>query len=176
MKKCKKCGNEKEYNDFYISKSGKYGLNARCKECIKNKTKEYLNEKKKDFKWVLKERDRCLKKSKKNGLRYKASKETIIHSTNMYKINYPEKIIAHNRSRKVLATIKGNHMHHWSYNEEHWKDVIELSPLDHRLLHRHLIYDQEFFMYRRIDTMELMDTRQLNEDFINFLKNNKYAN
>jgi len=61
---------------------------------------------------------------------------------------YPEKYKAKNKSQRLKREVKGNHLHHWSYNEEHYKDVIELSVADHNTIHRHIIYDQERMMYR----------------------------
>lgn len=56
--------------------------------------------------------------------------------------------------------------HHWSYNKEHAKDVIFLSKADHYKAHRFIIYDQERMMYRRCDTLELLDTKESHLEFI----------
>ena len=37
---------------------------------------------------------------------------------------------------------------------------------DHNTAHRFIIYDQERMMYRRIDTLELLDTKEKHYDFI----------
>jgi hypothetical protein len=62
--------------------------------------------------------------------------------------------------------IKGNQLHHWSYNKEHYKDVIELTPKEHHKAHRFIVYDQERMMYRTFDKNLLLDTRERHETFI----------
>jgi hypothetical protein len=63
-------------------------------------------------------------------------------------------------------------LHHWSYNEEHYKDVIELEPKTHAFLHRYINYDQEQMMYRVSanlngwDFGELLNTRDKHERFL----------
>ena len=59
----------------------------------------------------------------------------------------------------MKAKTHGNNLHHWSYNDEHFKDVIELNVKDHAMVHRHIIYDQERMMYRDLDGV-LLDTRE----------------
>jgi hypothetical protein len=66
--------------------------------------------------------------------------------------------------------IKGNHLHHWSYNEIHFKDVIELDIDTHNFLHRYMTYDQPSKMYRRKDTGELLDTKEKHLNFLYELK------
>lgn len=65
---------------------------------------------------------------------------------------------------------EGNELHHWSYNQEHYKDVIELVVLDHKKAHRYMVYDPERKMYRRADNNILLDTRESHIEFINSLK------
>ena len=67
---------------------------------------------------------------------------------------------------------EGNHLHHWSYQEEHAKDVIELDPKKHAFLHRYINYDQEKMMYRVSanlngwDFGELLDAKDKHEKFL----------
>lgn len=61
---------------------------------------------------------------------------------------------------------KGFHGHHWSYNSEHSKDIIEIRFDLHSLIHRFLIYDQESMMYKTL-AGELLDTREKHETYIN---------
>jgi len=61
---------------------------------------------------------------------------------------------------------EGAEKHHWSYNSEHYKDVIWLSTKDHKKAHRFIIYDQERMMYRRIDNLQLLDTKEYHEGYI----------
>ena len=68
----------------------------------------------------------------------------------------------------MKKSIKDNHLHHWSYNEEHHKDVIEITPKQHAKAHRFIVYDQERMMYRRFDNNILLDTREAHESFIQY--------
>lgn len=43
-KKCSKCGEEKELNEFYNKKGCKDGVNSHCKECVKKKSILYRKE------------------------------------------------------------------------------------------------------------------------------------
>jgi hypothetical protein len=94
-----------------------------------------------------------------------------MEAINRYKDKYPEKFIARNLSQKIKSTL--GHKHHWSYNIEHAKDVIDMTIQNHSKAHRFIIYDQERMMYRRYDTNELLDTRESHLDFITFCIKNK---
>lgn len=45
VKKCKICGIEKSFDEFYPMKSGKYGIDSKCKECNNKKGKDRRKEK-----------------------------------------------------------------------------------------------------------------------------------
>ena len=66
--------------------------------------------------------------------------------------------------------VKENHLHHWSYNKEHWKDCIELSEKEHNLAHRYMIYDQERMMYRDLDGI-LLDTKEAHLEYLSLFIN-----
>ena len=56
MKKvCSKCGIEKELGEFHKKKTGKYGVNSRCKMCVRKQKKEYYNQNKDEIKQQKKE-------------------------------------------------------------------------------------------------------------------------
>lgn len=82
---------------------------------------------------------------------------------------FPEIATARRAVRK-LGQSREFHWHHWSYSKENHVDVIRLTPKQHRLAHRFMIYDRERKQYRRCDTMELLDTREAHENFIKTLK------
>lgn len=88
-----------------------------------------------------------------------------------YKEKYPEKQLAKQKSGCLKPQISGNELHHWNYNKEHYKDVIELTILQHNKAHRYMVYDQERMMYRRADNNELLDTKLKHMQFIDSLKN-----
>jgi hypothetical protein len=91
MKKCTSCNVEKQLDDFHICKKGKYGRKSKCKECIKEITKDFyqknieyyknyrlfnskeINERKKN--WVKQNIDRV----KQNQSRWKKSNKDKIH-------------------------------------------------------------------------------------------------
>ena len=58
-----------------------------------------------------------------------------------YRKKYPEKYAALKKTANIKAKTKGNNLHHWSYNEEHYKGVIELTVKDHNKAHRFMKYD-----------------------------------
>jgi len=168
MKECIICGATKELSEFYKHKQMSGGRTNKCKSCTKRQVKERADKLSLDPEWATKEKERS--RLKYHRLEYKnkyqqnpgAKKATM----NRYKEKYPEKIAAKNKSSRLKAKIKGNHLHHWSYNEDHFKDVIELSVLDHNKIHRHTIYDQERKMYRTTEGV-LLDTK---EDYLAYSK------
>lgn len=167
-KVCNICFKEKELAEFYANKGCADGYQNRCKECTKQKSKERLDAINSNP--DLKEKERERHRQKYHRLNYKdkhkPSPEKRKTSMGAYKKSFPEKTIAHNAINNLRKTPVGFNFHHWSYNTEHVKDVIELSVKDHAKAHRFIKYDQERFMYRRIDTMELLDTREAHEAYI----------
>ncbi len=90
-----------------------------------------------------------------------------------YKSIYPEKTIAKYHIRYADKPFNDAEAHHWSYNEEHYKDVIWLNQKQHMKSHRFIVYDQERKMYRRCDNNELLDTKEVHEKFIRWCIENK---
>ena len=158
MKKCFKCGVEKTLSEYYKHKGTRDGHLNKCKECTKTDTKLRIEKKSKEPEWVIMERSRSREKHHrlKYGAKYKPSREQKKATMDRYKERYPEKVAAKNN---LKPNVKGNHLHHWSYNEQHYKDVIELSEKDHNTAHRFLIYDQERKMYRTTENI-LLDTKE----------------
>lgn len=70
-----------------------------------------------------------------------------------------------------MIKIDGFHLHHWSYNQEDWLDVIKLEIKDHYFLHRYIIYDQERMMYRGLDGV-LLDTKNKHIEYFENCKLN----
>lgn len=169
IKKCFKCQQFKPLDEFYVHPRMGDGHLNKCKDCTRNDTMIRTNELMNDPIWVEKEKRRA--RAKYHRLQYKEKHKPTPEAKRLtmvrYKEKYPEKIRAASVSGKLKPIIKGNHLHHWSYNEDHFKDCIELSERDHNFLHRYVKYDQTFKMYRRNDTNELLDTKQKHIDFYN---------
>lgn len=168
-KVCFVCGIEKPFLDFYKHPSKKDGHLGKCKDCCKAQEKERMAEKRKDpvfVEWFTNmSRQRAAQKEYRK--RYiPPGTEARRYSNELYKKAFPEKYAARVKAAGCKPKNKGNHLHHWSYNDAHFLDLIELSPKHHKKAHRFLIYDQERKMYRRSDTNELLDTKDRHELFI----------
>lgn len=156
MKECFKCNNKKSTDDFYKHSGMQDGLLNKCKECCRKECRLNLKKNMLNPKWVDKEKKRQKIKAVKTG--------KVKHLR--YREKYPEKYKAKTQSQRVKLKVKGNHKHHWSYNEEHYKDVIELSVKDHLTIHRFTIYDQERMMYRIAKDGVLLDSKILTIGFM----------
>lgn len=174
-KKCFKCGEEKPYSEYYKHKGNSDGHLGKCKICTKNDVKKRINVLMSNEKWVEKERNRT--RIKYHRLNYKE-----LHKPNydykkasceVYSKKYPEKRKAHCVNQRNPLMEKGYHLHHWSYNTQHHKDIIKLTVKDHLKIHRFIIYDQERYMYRRIDNNELLDSKKRHYNYIKWCLENK---
>lgn len=178
MKVCKKCNENKNESDFYSCKKNSDGLFGSCKECVKKRVRERAQILGKDPSWVEYEKKRSREKYHRLGYKdkYKPTKEAKKAIMKRYKEKYPEKQLANNASQRMGKN--GLETHHWSYNQEHWKDILHLSVKDHNFLHRYMEYDQERMMYRvQRETKsfvkgELLDTKYRHIKF--FLEIKKY--
>lgn len=165
MKKCKECLQEKELSEFYPTQ-------GECKICTRKRVRARELILVKDSKWVQKERKRHREKYHRLGYKdlHKPTPEQKKIVMERYKKRFPEKIAAHARIGKLKPQTDGNHLHHWSYNEEHWKDLIEVSELEHNKLHRYTTYDQERKMYRTLEGV-LLDTKERHIAYFESIKN-----
>ena len=168
-KVCFKCEIEQPITEFYKHAKMEDGHLNKCKNCTKKDTKEREKILRSNPEWVEKERIRCRENYHRlNKNRKKPDKKNKYLIDVKYKNKYPEKYKARNASQR-LKKQKGYALHHWSYNENHWKDVIKLSIKDHALLHRNMIYDQERMMYRNINGI-LLDTKESHLELLEKIK------
>jgi hypothetical protein len=125
--------------------------------------------KRQDPAWVEAENNRAREKYYRLEYRekHKPSPDQKKEAMSNYVDKYPEKQQAKNLSQRVKRIVKGNHLHHWSYQPEYVKDVIELAPADHATIHRFLVYDEILYMYRRIDNNALLDSRAAHQEWVN---------
>lgn len=162
VKQCFKCGQLKDLTQFYKHNQMKDGHLNKCKSCAKNDVSINYSEKALDFSFVESERKRGRDKYRRLYLGTgKANQE----KCKRYNKLYPEKAKAKNACYSIKSQ-EGLEKHHWSYNEEHYKDVIFLSKKDHMKAHRFIVYDRERFMYRQYNNNELLDTKERHLSFI----------
>lgn len=172
-KTCFKCNIEKPLAEYYKHKDMRDGRLNKCKDCTKEGVKERVLVLSENSEWVEREKSRHRAKYFRLGYKekHKPNREDKKATQDRYKSKYPEKCKARNCSQSI-PSING-HNHHWSYNKEHYKDVIDISEKDHAKAHRFIVYDQERMMYRRIDNMELLDTKEKHIEWIEWCIKNK---
>lgn len=164
MKKCFKCNLVKQRISFYKHPLTKDGLLNKCKDCTKSDSKTRISKLSKDNNWKDIEQARC--RSKYRRL-YVGTGKANFNANKKWKDKYPEKYKAISCSSELIKPAAGLEKHHWSYNDEHFKDVIWVTKKEHMKSHRFIDYDGEFKMYRKFDTNELLDSKQKHHDFIN---------
>jgi hypothetical protein len=155
---CIKCFERKPLAEYY-------NRSTECKACVKKRVKARADILKQDPAWVEKERERGRLKFHRLYKDTKPNPEVRKRATANYKAKFPEKIKA-TAAADVLGKKDGLHNHHWSYNQIHWKDVVQINHVDHATAHRFMIYDQERMMYRTKDGI-LLDTKEAHIDYIN---------
>ena len=171
-KVCRKCNIEKNISLYYPHKKSKGGYLAQCKKCVNDKNSKYFKAMKENPEFLELTRLKGREKYYRLGYneKYKPSLEKKREMLLKYKKKYPEKTKGRTATKRMKPQVKGNHLHHWSYNEPHFKDVIELTVLEHNKAHRYMVYDPERKMYRRVDNNILLDTKESHIEFINSLK------
>lgn len=158
---CNICNAEKLISLFYVNKGMKDGYQNRCIECTKLKSKERLTVLMSTPEGVAAEKKRHREKYHRLGYKnlHKPSTDKKREAIKRHYQKYPEKALATKYTEIFLTKIKGINLHHWSYNQEDWLDIIELNIKDHNFLHRYITYDQESMMYKTLDGI-LLDSKE----------------
>jgi hypothetical protein len=170
MKKCFKCNLEKPFTEFYKHNKMGDGYLGKCKDCAKKDTSQRQDVMKLNSEWVNLERIRGRDKYRRL---YVGTGKGNSKNNKAYFSKYPEKSKAKNLSSNMIKPFDEAEKHHWSYNEEHAKDVIWLTKKQHMKAHRFIVYDQERKMYRRHDTNILLDLKTEHEKFIHYCIENE---
>lgn len=151
MKACKNCNELKSLKEYYRHTQMADGHVNVCKDCSKEAIRNRAKAKAADPVWVEKERARQREKYKRLGYKEKQKEWD-------KKRPWTQSATYKNLSR-YFKTEKGTELHHWSYKDEHLKDVYVMCPNNHAKGHTFITIDVEAKQYRS-DIGELLDTKQ----------------
>lgn len=167
-KKCAKCNVEKSIDLYCKDKRIKSGYNSICKEC----RSFYLRKCRLNKEWAEKDKERHRREYHILGYKgkLKLTKEKLKEKNLTIIKRYPEKYRAGNHARQIKRQLTNSHFHHWSYNQAHWKDIIELSISDHFLLHRHIVYNKDTMMYIDKNNGALLNTKESHIELLSKIK------
>jgi len=159
MKKCIRCGINKELNDFYAHPKMRDGHLNKCVECCKE---------------VANIREKTLRKNSEEW----CEKERLRSIEKYHRLNYKEVLFEQKKLKPYINGIYKNlsrdlnlssdkNAHHWNYTLI--KDVIILDKRFHRFIHQYLILNEKTLMF---ETKEgnVLDTKDKHLEFIKKLK------
>jgi len=154
MKKCIRCGNNKELKDFYVHPQMRDGHLNKCKVCCKEVSD--LREKKLRENPEFCEKERVRSKERYHRLNY-GKRQYVIDKSKPYKNGQYK-----NLSRKLKLSSEEN-SHHWNYNLI--DDVTVLNKKFHRFVHRYLILDNKSLVFTTKDD-KILDTKEKHLQYI----------
>lgn len=155
MKRCIRCGNDKELEDFYVHPGMRDGHLNKCKECCKEVADiREKNLRKNSEDWCEKERLRS--KEKYHRLNYR---EREIEAEKLK----PFKNGTYKNLSRDLKLSPDKNVHHWNYTLV--EDVIILDKKFHRFIHRYLILNKDTLVFTTKDG-EVLDSKEKHLQFI----------
>jgi hypothetical protein len=163
-KECFKCGNSQPLSEFYKHAQMADGHLNKCKTCAKKDVASNIEKRKEDPEWVFNERERGRLKAARELREGKRGPGSGRKKSPKRWIDQELKVEAARVARRDVSCPKGKSRHHWSYNQEHWSDVILLNLKDHAKIHRYTVYDSEHKQYRTVHGV-LLDSRELAEAY-----------
>ena len=192
IKTCSKCGESKPVDDFQPRKTSKDGRRCACRECENKRKLEWHHMKMNDDQYRATRRNNQIKYREDNPgmsarmarewgaknrelvrerckLYYVRNRETIIERQSKY---HPNKTRAKNQAAKYRKD--GFELHHWSYNECHFEDVIQLSIIEHSRIHQWMVFDEDTLLFRKKTDNELLKTKQDHMEYMEFVLSEKY--
>ena len=166
-KVCFKCGINKPLSEYYKHSRMGDGHLGKCKSCTRSDSSKRDKQIRSTPEGVESERMRHRDKYHRLGYneKHRPTPEMKKEAVSKYREKYPEKYHAKISSEHIKTDV-GLEKHHWSYNKEHYKDILFLSKSDHATAHRFMIYDQERMMYRTLDGI-LLDSKESHQKYIN---------
>lgn len=169
LQTCFKCGKTLPLTEFHKCPRMANGHFGKCKKCALADNAKRKSKLRKDPTWAAEEKRKNRELSRRSKSKWaKPTYEQRKRTNVQWKQRYPEKYAATSVCTK-LPRRKGFCNHHWSYQRQHRTDIITLSIMQHALVHRFMIYDQERMMYRRMDG-SLIDSREAAIEYYATLK------
>jgi len=167
---CRICNQFKSFDEFRKRDTMKDGHRSECKSCLSERSAKKYAINSSDPDWLEKDRTR----NRELQRTYSPSLKPVqnYRQSTRFSDRFPEKLKANSMSQGMKKPFDDAEKHHWSYNDEHWRDVIWLSMRDHRFIHRFLVYDQKQKLYCTVNG-SILNSRGSHEKYISGILNNK---
>jgi hypothetical protein len=162
---CIICSETKLLNEFYAHKQMGDGTINKCKDCCKKQAIERSRILSENPEWVEKERARGREKFKRLNYKDKQKDKDLLKNW--------KKSSRYYNLRRWYKTKYGFldpniELHHWSYKDEHLRDIILLTRSAHKRVHNHLVLSIENKCFTTLDGI-LLDTKEKHLNYINTL-------